>query len=1358
MELNSAEAKNLQKRIEDWIASPNQELEATFGVNGSVDVVTFLTVAKRLRARGYRSIAQEDRMTVTLPDHIRFSLQGLGTIQEYCRDDIMAGKNFIVMIKDRTIADANVDLLDYDVRVKVRREIGLDNDDAKVRDVFTTWKQQKKAFRIIRRWTFEGEGLVIDLSIVRSTKRDANKNYRWQRLFKDQDVMNTVPEYEIEVELVHMEGDTPESAMKRLVKGVGEVLRGIQKHTFLMRKSVRDRVLRGYRDLVGVDRFRGVAPVTLEMPNFLKDREENVANIRNGYNVTDKADGLRVMAYCDSKGEMFMIDMGMNIYKTGLTNQACRSSLLDGEWITQTKDSRAVQQLLFFDIYIDTDKASVTELPFYNKDAQVDTRYNHLKKWVTAWNDKTVVAPGITASTKLQIVMKNFFFAEPGDTAIFLAATKSLDIKSIYNTDGLIFTPNNKPIPNKQVFLDQFKWKPAHDNTIDFMVKFETYTDSKEERITVGVKPDSGETLTYKTLRLLVGSSTSSMFENPRATVLEGVKEKKTPNQPYRPVPFNPAEFPDTMASVCYLKVDTDPDTGENYVLTGKSKEPIQDKNIVEMAYDPSQPPGWRWQPLRVRMDKTERLQRGILARTLNSSMTAESIWNSIHDPITHSMIRSGSEELDDEEAEALDAEKEASAAARRKYFERTATEADLRIVKGMRDFHNKLIKERILYASAFKGRGKTVLDLAVGKGADLQRWRRGGVSFVLGCDNAGDNITNAENGAYRRYLETISKAPPGSVPPMIFAIADTSKRLIDGMGGETEQEKDILRSVFGRIRPSGSVPPFVEKEGAGNLKMGADCVSLMFAIHYFFDKKETFDGLLQNIADGLKLGGYFIGCCFDGEKVFDLLRGTQMGSRRTGMNKEKLLWSITKQYDEDGIPEGDAGFGLGIDVEFISIGTSHREYLVPFKLLQTKMADIGCELLDTKELAELGLKSSSDLFGASYQEKFPMNDAVKQFSFLNRWFIFKRKAEKVADVVPSAPLPGALSAPGAAASNAVKRSKIKIVGALKGEASASAASTSAAADSAASANAAAASAALANASTGPISAASANASMGSSSAASANATAANATAANASAGPISAAAANAAAASAAAASAAAPPGAAAAAQPLRTLAVASEAVPKASQTFAAGEIFQFYSRAALQDKLKISDKGAARWLAPSAPFPLKDGDVTYPSLEHYVAGMMYKRATNKPELAVSLFSRDGSIHQEYLRQRLTETDGGTKPLPEDRDYDLLEQEVKDIKAAMKAVSIKKYKAIFDETKWASAKDEVLREGLTQRWENDARLRKIVEAVRNQGKILLFYTPGAITNLGGIRRDDGTIEGDNKMGQILMSLAKFPGY
>jgi hypothetical protein len=333
------------------------------------------------------------------------------------------------------------------------------------------------------------------------------------------------------------------------------------------------------------------------------------------------------------------------------------------------------------------------------------------------------------------------------------------------------------------------------------------------------------------------------------------------------------------------------------------------------------------------------------------------------------------------------------------------------------------------------------------------------------------------------------------------------------------------------------------------------------------------------------------------------------------------------------------------------------------------------------------------------------MNEAVQEFSFLNRWFIFKRKAEKVADAVPQEALPNVLTAPG----TTVKKSKIRVVNSL------TSAVETPAVPSAASAAAA------------PITAATllkkpTPAAVAKEAEAEAVAVAEEEVA---------------------------------SVLPSRTLPVASSA---STQMFAAGEIFQFYSRAALQDKLKINDKGAARWLAPSAPFPIKDGNVSYPSLEHYMGGMMYKQATSKPELAVSLFARDGSIHQEYLGQRLTETAGGTKPLPEDRDYALLENESKDVKAAMKAATVKKYKGTFDETKWASMKDAVLLDGLTQRWENDAKLRKIVEAARNQGKILLFYTPGAVTNMGGVRRDDGTIEGDNKVGKILMSLAKFPGY
>jgi len=214
------------------------------------------------------------------------------------------------------------------------------------------------------------------------------------------------------------------------------------------------------------------------------------------------------------------------------------------------------------------------------------------------------------------------------------------------------------------------------------------------------------------------------------------------------------------------------------------------------------------------------------------------------------------------------------------------------------------------------------------------------------------------------------------------------------------------------------------------------------------------------------------------------------------------------------------------------------------------------------------------------------------------------------------------------------------------------------------------------------------------------------------------------------------------------------------TKSYTLGEVFQFYMDAATsKDQLgmKPPDKGAARWLAPGSPFPIKDGAIEYPSMEHYVAGMRAKRATNKPELAETIFSREGTIHQRFLQDRLGMTNGGTKQLSEEEDHDLLKAELSAVKLAAGGVALKKYKAVVDEAAWATEKDKVLDEALRQRWDRDARFRKIIEAARNLGKYLLYYTPGATTNLGGKRdKDSGQIEGDNKVGKIMMTLAGYP--
>ncbi len=1398
MELYAAEVENLKKLLNVWISDSKQELEATFGLQIPVNITTFLAVAQRLRAKDFNYVPEEDRLTISTPEHFRFSVVGPGDIQEYCRDDTLAGKHYSIMIKDRSVQEASTKLEDYDVSVKIRREEPVAKDDPKIGEMIKTWSQQRKAFRMIRRWSFKSrdEGFKVDMSIVRSTKRKEG-GFAWQRKFKDQDIMNNPATYEIEVELLRLENDTVDAALKRLVKGIGEVLRGIQKNTLLIRKTTKDNVLRAYRELTHLDKFRGVAPITLEMANFVKERDETTANIRDGYNVTDKADGLRVMAFCDRKGELFLIDMGLNVYRTGMKQETCRASLLDGEWVTKKKivegeaEAKATNILLLFDIYIDIDGKDVTQLPFQAAE-EIESRHGLLNRWVNKWNEgsgPTLLVPGITAATKLKVSSKDFLFAEPGDKAIFIAAQKVLGSEKIYNTDGLIFTPNALPLPQKASvgFEEQFKWKPAEDNTIDFFVTFEKYPKSTEERVYVDVKADTGETIRYKTLRLYVGSSRESGDENPRDTILEEkpiVPEDK--KKKYRPVLFTPTEFPDTMANTCHLLIQTDESTGEDYVITEVSREPIQDKSIVEMAYDPKRLPGWRWVPMRIRFDKTERFQSGQLSRTLNSDMTAEGVWNSIHDPITKSMISTGSEQPTEEEVADLMKSKGEREALSQKYFERKAAEQDLMRVKGLRDFHNKWIKENILYASALKGGRKAIVDLAVGVAADLQRWRRRNVSFALGVDVAGKNIIGPGDSAYERYLSSMKrhleekakaeKMKRGEkrpfildLPPMIFAIADSSKHLVSGEAGATNQEKDILRSVFGKAQPQGPVPPFVEKYGASRLKMGADCVSLMFALHYFFESKETFNGLLRNIADILKVGGYFIACFFDGDKVFDMLRGIEKGSRKAGIENDVLLWTITKQYEKDDLPIDDSGFGLGIDVEFITIGTSHREYLVPLKLLQEKMRQIGCELVVNKdELKELGLQHSTNTFDNSYDmavkagKKFQMGPAVKEFSFLNRWAIFKRKKDipfMVEEEIVE--LPGAVTAPGSPGYSgqkvgiAVQQSVIEevekkdvadrvatLIGMPLAE------------------RAAVLTALPAMVQKETVNALPAEV-KNETTTAMANVSATlkkkprivvkNVPKAEGIVGeadvfveeetdvPVQ-----------------------------RTLPVEVPTEEVAGKKYAIGELFQFYDGASLEDVLRIKDAGAGRWLAPTAPFPIPDPEnpkeqpnkVLYPTVEHYIAAMQYKLATNKPEAAISLLSREGSIHQKYLQQRQLETNDGARELGKKRDYELLREESEEVKKAIRPAQFKKEGAKFDAAKWATIKDKVLDDALTYRWKHDARLRKIVQAAKEQGKTLLYYTPGSgASNLGGIRKaNTGMIQGENRIGKILMKLAGFPGY
>jgi predicted NAD-dependent protein-ADP-ribosyltransferase YbiA (DUF1768 family) len=110
--------------------------------------------------------------------------------------------------------------------------------------------------------------------------------------------------------------------------------------------------------------------------------------------------------------------------------------------------------------------------------------------------------------------------------------------------------------------------------------------------------------------------------------------------------------------------------------------------------------------------------------------------------------------------------------------------------------------------------------------------------------------------------------------------------------------------------------------------------------------------------------------------------------------------------------------------------------------------------------------------------------------------------------------------------------------------------------------------------------------------------------------------------------------------------------------------------------------------------------------------------------------------------------------LSEDNDFKLLKAEVAEIKDAQKPAALRKLGIVVDEAKFTASKNKIIRDALRIRLEKDARFRKIVDAVRSQGKILLYYTgTSAASELGGYRGADEKLYGENKIGRFIMELA-----
>lgn len=897
------------------------------------------------------------------------------------------------------------------------------------------------------------------------------------KVFSDQE------HYEIELEIdnsrvgMGTDFENPAPLLDAVRRCIRIVLGGLQGTNYPISYSERDKVLQTYLRMVhydpdekrtgkdldkelgpdkGLDQdkqsrrvlprdFIGPSSFTLQLENVQSlDAEgngSNVPNIRTNYTVTDKADGERKLLYVAPNGRIYMIDTNMNVLFTGTTtkDKEFHDSLLDGEHIKYDKNGRFINLYAAFDIYFIKHK-SVRELGFVPMQLEDDKRSFRLpllSSFIRGLKPVSIldVGGGNSDPTKkmakgetpdvdkhsCEFTIKCKQFYSSADVSIFHGCATILsnvnDGTYEYNTDGLIFTPTSTGVGSNRIghagplykttWELSFKWKPAKFNTVDFLVSIKKDKNGKEEVHHIfqeGVNLMGIQNVSqYKTLILMCGyDERKHGYTNPMLDMIND--HLPTPSDidnenSYQPRPFQPTNPYDAQASVCNIMLH---DNGNSdLVMMTEEHEYFEEDTIVEFSYDPTKPANWRWKPLRVRYDKTNELRAG-LKNYGNAYHVANSNWHSIHNPVTEEMISTG---RNIPEVMASDDDV---------YYNRSGQDTN---TKPLRDFHNLFVKRKLILGVS--NRGNTLIDYAVGKAGDLPKWLSANLDFVFGVDISKDNIENRVDGACARFLNFRKKYH--KMPGALFVNGNSGLNIRSGKAMFSEKDKQITKAVFGQgPKDKGELGEGVYKRyGLG--EAGFNVSSCQFALHYFFESDRSMHSFLRNVAECTKIGGYFIGTCYDGQTVFNLLRQKKRGESVVISRGDKKIYEITKEYDQTGFPEDELSLGYPVDVFQESIGKVFREFLVNFKYLTRVLEDYGFATIGLEEARSMGLPYGSGLFDELYRSMVDevdrdrrrevdygtamgMTAEEKRISFLNRYFVYRKmrnvNAEKVGKVM----------------------------------------------------------------------------------------------------------------------------------------------------------------------------------------------------------------------------------------------------------------------------------------------------------------------------------------------------------------------
>lgn len=882
---------------------------------------------------GYREDVYDEKLVVyNEADSTSLHVNGIHNISRYCQNENPASSDarwYRYSVIEGNAVTQIPDIFSLKMTSKIEEERSLDSANQPPQ-----WGTSMKLYKLEKRISYTDEKSGMRYMITMTKTHDVPAQ---TMIASGVSGKNPVIGYSIQC---------PQGvSTKDVVVSIVRMLQIIEQNRFPMTTEQQKNVLAGYDALVSKVRdkkyfkdpyYLAPKPLTLEQEHISDPGiTYGQLTILDGYAVTDKADGERMLMYIGDDGAAYLINNGFEVRGTGwrVKRDTLYNTLLDGEFLPLNKRLDGSDKDLFaaFDIYF-VGGESVMGLPLIASPKSAVSATSAVqaspKEEKTAREKKPERVMDKTRYEIMKTVLEGHMWEHDKDAALELiskrhiaangnemfAACRQLLEEAVkkgarYDIDGLVFTPASLPVlgyyPGKPVTIKSasstwdrvLKWKPPQQNSIDFCVSIDKNP----------IKSQAARGTTYAKLMISCGYSA---LKNEEISVSRGLKLLQTRiserdlKDSYILKSFTPQYRYEKGIEYAYIPY-------ANGVLRAENGDEITDGAVVEFGYDKSdkRPISYRWRAMRVRNDKmrnpvtpspTEdvqprRARYQIKTIKANDWKTATSVWKSIHEPVTREMI-TGVQRAPQLIKDAIDLQARLLGTDA-VYYGRNVTREHLLSVE-MLNFHNTVIKDNLYKWQNYPK--NNLLELACGMAGDMNRWQDPVTGFafrnILGVDLVRDNITKAIDGAYARVLKPRYGAPRRH-QNYVFVIGDCAKPLHNGAAarGYDKDSEEVLRELYGKAsnkRYLTIIPPFARDK--------FDMVSCQFAIHYFFEKREKLEGFMANVRDNLRPNGLFIATFMDGASVERLIREKGKNGLVEGrkLDGAAVVWAIRRIYD----------------------------------------------------------------------------------------------------------------------------------------------------------------------------------------------------------------------------------------------------------------------------------------------------------------------------------------------------------------------------------------------------------------------------------------------------------------------------